>query len=117
MMAGNEYQRLANRTMNVELTYEQQMQHALFGMCGEIGEIQSMFQKKFQGHEIDSDALMHEVGDLCWFVAEFCTAEGWELESVMKANIEKLKKRYPEGFSAERSVHREEYEHEPVKED
>ena len=29
-------------------------------------------------------------------------------EEIMAQNIEKLRKRYPDGFDAERSVHREE---------
>ena len=50
---------------------------------------------------------MLEVGDLLWGIAEFCTASGWMLEDVAQANVEKLKKRYPDGFSADRSLNRE----------
>ena len=107
MLPANVYQQLANRTCNNELTREQMTFHALFEMCGELGEIQSFYQKRYQGHIIDEHELMLETGDLLWGIAEFCTANGWELEEVMKANIEKLRKRYPDGFSAERSLNRE----------
>ena len=52
-------------------------------------------------------ALIYEVGDLLWGIAEYCTAKGWSMDVVAERNIEKLRKRYPEGFDAKRSVHRE----------
>ena len=45
---------------------------------------------------------------MLWFIAEYCTSMGWELEDVMQTNIDKLIARYPEGFEAERSLHRQE---------
>ena len=107
-MTGNEYQVLASRTMNKELTCEEQMYHALHGMVGEIGEIHSLFQKVYQGHDLDAEHLEKEVGDLLWFIAEFCTCKGWDMEFIMKMNIDKLKNRYPEGFSADQSLNRKE---------
>lgn len=107
-MTGNEYQRLAARTMSGELTQEGQIYHALHGMVGEVGEIHSLYQKAYQGHAFDLVHVKSEVGDLLWFIAEYCTAQRWELEDVMAANIEKLKARYPDGFEAERSLNRTE---------
>lgn len=108
MLPVNHYQNLANRTCNHALTIEQMQNHALFEMCSEVGEIQSFFQKRYQGHMIDEEKLKLEVGDLLWGIAEFCTANGWEMEQICKMNIDKLRKRYPDGFSEERSLHREE---------
>ena len=51
---------------------------------------------------------MKELGDLLWFIAEYCTANGWSMEDVAKMNIDKLKARYPTGFEAEKSLHRKE---------
>lgn len=107
-MSGNEYQRLAARTIDRNMDNESVMYHALHGMVGEIGEIHSLFQKVYQGHDMDDEHLKKECGDLLWFLAEFCTARDWTLESVMEMNIEKLRKRYPDGFSADRSLHRQE---------
>ena len=107
-----EYQELAARTQNKEKSWKDREYHALHGMVGEIGEIHSIYQKAYQGHQKDYEGLMKEVGDLCWFIAEYCDCRGWELSDVMGANIEKLKKRYPEGFTEERSVNRAEYEKE-----
>lgn len=107
-MTGNEYQELASRTINNDLTDMGKELHALHGMSGEVGEIHSLYQKVYQGHGIDDEHLKKEVGDLLWFIAEFCTSKGWTLEEVMELNIEKLKARFPEGFEAEKSLHRAE---------
>lgn len=106
-MTGNEYQALASRTINKELENSEQKLHALHGMVGEIGEIHSLYQKTYQGHDFDKLHAMKEVGDLLWFIAEYCTVEGFSLDDVMAMNIEKLKKRYPVGFDAEKSLNRE----------
>lgn len=107
-IGANEYQRLAARTINNDLTRAEQAHHALHGMVSEIGEIHGLYQKVFQGHDIDPEHLKKEAGDLCWFVAEFCTANHWHIADVFKENIEKLKARYPEGFESERSLNRKE---------
>lgn len=104
----NEYQELAARTINRKLGAQQIQLHALHGLCAEVGDIHSLFQKYFQGHNFTADDLRKEVGDVAWMLAELCTANGWSLENVLQENIEKLKKRYPDGFEAERSLHREE---------
>ena len=106
-MNANEYQKLAGRTI-ANITKTEMMRHALHGMVGEIGELHSLYQKTYQGHVLDEAHLKKECGDLLWFVAEYCTAMGWKLGDVMQLNINKLKVRYPEGFSADKSLHRQE---------
>lgn len=88
-MTGNEYQELAERTMSSECGMAEM--HALHGMVGEIGELHSLYQKEYQGHAFDEEHAKKEVGDLLWFIAEYCTAMNWELDDVMEMNIEKLK--------------------------
>lgn len=107
-MTGNEYQKLASRTMNPEMMRKDVIQHALFGMASELGELQGLYQKIFQGHKFDRTHAKKELGDLLWFVAEYCSAMGWDIEDVMRMNIEKLIERYPEGFEAEKSLKRKE---------
>ena len=107
-MRMDEYQTMAARTINTELQPVEMILHALHGMSAEIGEIHGIYQKSYQGHEVNEDDLKKELGDLCWFVAEYCTAKGWELEDVLHMNINKLRGRYPQGFSEERSIHRKE---------
>ena len=108
-MTGNEYQRLASRTMKQGWSSEREKakEHALHGMVGEIGEIHSLYQKEYQGHgEPDREHILKETGDLLWFIAEFLTAQGFSLDDCMETNIEKLKKRYPDGFDSDHSLHR-----------
>lgn len=108
-MTGKEYQEKAARTINKSLTLEQQMNHALHGMVGEIGEIHSLYQKVYQGHEKpDREHIIKELGDLMWFAAEFSTSLGISFDEVLETNIDKLIKRYPEGFDVEHSLHRAE---------
>lgn len=107
-MEMNEYQMAAARTINKNLFQEQRLYHALHGMAGEVGEIHSLFQKAFQGHPLDHEHLKKEFGDLLWMLAEGCTAMNWTLEEVAQANLSKLRDRYPDGFDAEKSLHRKE---------
>jgi NTP pyrophosphatase (non-canonical NTP hydrolase) len=101
------YQQLAARTINPANSQIQNLLHALHGMSAEVGEIHGIYQKSYQGHEVDENDLKAELGDLLWFCAEYCTAQGWDMEQICVKNIEKLRVRYPKGFSAERSLHRE----------
>lgn len=106
-MTGNEYQVFASRTINQDLCPLSKERHALHGMVGEIGEIHGLYQKVYQGHEFDDEHVKKELGDLMWFIAEYCTAKEWNLDDIMEMNIDKLRKRYPNGFEENRSLHRE----------
>lgn len=107
-MTGNEYQELAKRTINGILTFGQAEMHALHGMASEVGELHAIYQKQYQGHKFDPEHAKKELGDLMWFIAEYCTVMGFELDKIMELNIEKLRARYPEGFDADHSLHRAE---------
>lgn len=106
-MTFDDYQQQAKRTINVQLTREQALRHSLFEMCGELGEIHSIYQKVYQGHRIKVDDLKQEVGDLLWGIAEFCTVNGFTMDEIARMNVDKLKARYPDGFSSEKSLNRE----------
>lgn len=108
-MTGNEYQVLAMRTCSIPYDQKKEMaRHAVFGLASEAGEVAGILQKEYQGHEVDREHVKKELGDCMWMIAEACTAFGISLDDVMQTNINKLKSRYPEGFTAERSLHREE---------
>lgn len=107
-MHANDYQALAMRTLNPKLSTSEVLENAVMGLCGESGEAIDLVKKHlFQGHELDRDALAAELGDIAWYLAEAATALGLDLDDVLAANISKLAKRYPEGFSEEQSIHRE----------
>lgn len=107
-MTLNEYAALARRTQNRELSGVEREMHALHGLSAEVGEIHSIYQKVYQGHGLNDHEIMLELGDLLWFAVEMCDVMGVTLEDVARMNIEKLKRRYPQGFDSERSVNRDE---------
>ena len=107
-MTFSDYQELAARTINRDLEDFDILWHGLFCLASEVGEVHGLFQKKYQGHTIETEHLKKEIGDCLWALAEICSACYLDLEEVAKINIEKLKARYPEGFSAEKSLNRKE---------
>lgn len=112
-MRFNEYQKLAERTANrgPDDTAEKRFTNFAFGLAGETGEVIDCLKKHlFHGHPLDREKLKIELGDLLWYIATTATTAGIPLNEIAVANIEKLKARYPEGFSEERSRQREEGE-------
>ena len=106
-MHGNEYQYLAMRTANAK-TEKDMLYHGVFGLTSEAGEVAGLLQKVYQGHDLDDEHLIKELGDCMWMIAEICTSKGFNLDDVMQTNIDKLKARYPDGFESERSLYRKE---------
>lgn len=108
-MTINEYQKLAMTTQNPALSERDVLLNGVMGLCGESGEAIDIVKKWLaQGHELDKAHLAKELGEIAWYLAETATALGLTLEEILQANIDKLKARYPEGFSTEKSLHREE---------
>ena len=109
-MTGNEYQCLALRTASGIEQYDLTL-NGVMGLNGEAGECIDIVKKHlFQGHPLDTDKLVDELGDVLWYVAITADGIGVPLEDIMQHNIDKLRKRFPEGFDAERSIHREDNE-------
>ena len=102
----DEYQTAAARTINPELDLDDMLFHGVFGLCSEAGEVAGLFQKVYQGHLLTDEALIKELGDCLWMIAEICTAKGIPMSAVALTNIEKLKARYKNGFTVEESKHR-----------
>ena len=107
-MTGDEYQRLAARTINPNNSTVENLLHGILGISAEAGEFLGLFQKLYQGHEIDSEHAGKELGDILWTIAEVCTCLGWSMDDIMALNIKKLQERYPNGFETEKSIHRKE---------
>lgn len=105
----NEYQTLAMTTLNPALSQKDVLINSVMGLCGESGEAIDIVKKWLaQGHQLDKEHLAKELGDIAWYLAEAATALDLNLEDILEANIEKLKKRYPEGFDIHRSLERNE---------
>jgi len=106
-MTINEYQRLAMTTRNTDLDQTSMLLNGVMGLCGESGEVIDIVKKWFaQGHELNVAKLSEELGDIAWYLALTAEAVGIPLEDILTANIDKLKKRYPEGFDKQRSKDR-----------
>lgn len=107
-MTPNEYQIAAMRTSSKTILPSEHLMNGALGLAGEAGEVADIVKKAtFQGHTINREHIAKELGDVCWYIAETATAIGYDLETIMQMNIDKLMKRYPDGFSAERSQNRE----------
>lgn len=119
-MQGNEYQKLAMRTndglatsrlldfmgdktddcWNDEEISTGGVLNASLGLSGEVGELNDMIKKWiFHEKELDTTHIKKEIGDICWYIAMMCESFGFDMDEVLQMNIEKLKARYPEGFS------------------
>ncbi len=106
-MTANEYQKLAMTTMNTELSERETLINGVMGLCGESGEVIDLVKKHIShGHPLDREKLIKELGDVAWYLAELATVLGVGLDDILKGNIEKLKKRYPDGFSIAASIER-----------
>lgn len=103
----DEYQSLARRTQNAGLSDSDKTFHAITGLASEVGEVMSLFQHSVQeSSPLDKLKLKKEMGDIMWFMAELCDCYDWSLDNICALNIEKLRRRYPDGFDTERSVNR-----------
>jgi NTP pyrophosphatase (non-canonical NTP hydrolase) len=103
----NEYQNLAMMTLNKDLTKKEALVNSVMGLNGEAGEVIDLVKKHlFHGHVLNKEELIKELGDVAWYLAEAAYALDIDLETILKLNIEKLKKRYPEGFSTKDSINR-----------
>lgn len=76
--------------------------HASLGLQDESGEIAKAVKSHlFYGTPLDRVNLVEEAGDALWYIALLCDSLGVSLSFVMERNIRKLKKRFPEKFTAE----------------
>lgn len=121
----NELQALASRTLpdpgrnhwfsghvftNSPHTHEVKidLMHACLGMSGEAAEVSEHIKKAmYYGKPLDLLKIKEEAGDLLWYIAgPLCRALGCTLEEIAAANVDKLRKRYPEKYSDEAAVAR-----------
>lgn len=110
-MTADEYQHAALRTAPVypeEAGKLPSLINGLMGLNGEAGEAIDILKKHlFHGHKLDKNHLARELGDIAWYLAVTADALGYKLEDILRMNVDKLMARYPEGFDAKRSQHRD----------
>lgn len=72
--------------------------HAAVGISGEAGEVIDAVKKYWVYNKpLDTENLKEELGDIIFYMQKLCNMYGWTLNEVTKANMDKLKKRYPSG--------------------
>lgn len=108
-MTLDEYQALAGRTAGAQMGRQLRLTISGLGVAGEAGEVADIIKKHVgHNHPLDEDKLKNELGDVLWYVADLARTLGITLSSVAEMNVAKLKKRYPDGFTSERSINRTE---------
>lgn len=105
-LSPNEYQKLALRTAS-EKAMKDPILNGVLGLGGESGECEDLVKKeRFQDHELDKEKMAKELGDVAWYLALTAYGIGYDLEDILRMNVEKLQARYPDGFDADHSLHR-----------
>lgn len=103
----DQFQDLSKRTLNNLLTKEHALINYSMGASGESGEVIELIKKHvFHGHELDNEKLKEELGDVLFYVAALATTAGLKMSDVATYNVDKLRKRYKNGFSIDESVNR-----------
>lgn len=104
----NDYQKEAMRTLNPELNKKDILINSVMGLCGESGEAIDIVKKwLMHGHDLDKNHLIKELGDIAWYLAEAATALDIPLDTILEGNLDKLHKRYPDGFNTSASINRQ----------
>jgi NTP pyrophosphatase (non-canonical NTP hydrolase) len=103
-----DYQKDAARTTSHLSTELLDNIHFTMGMCTEASELLDVFKKNLAyNKQIDWINVSEEVGDLMWYIANFCKINGINFEECIKTNIKKLKIRYPDKFNSDNAIYRD----------
>lgn len=97
----SEYARAALRTANLNSggSPQDRKMNWVLGIAGESGEIAELVKKaRFHGVDFESATMAKELGDLLWYITVMANEFGYSLDTIMRMNMEKLAKRYPDGF-------------------
>jgi len=94
-----EYQELCKKTVQSFEDKDKEIMTWGLGMAGEAGDVAGCIKKTFSHKNDQKEGIKENLGDTLWYAAMICNFFDWELEEVLTENIEKLKKRYPQGFS------------------
>ncbi|WDF81620.1 nucleoside triphosphate pyrophosphohydrolase family protein [Lacticaseibacillus pabuli] len=92
-MEFNDYQQLANRTLEGN---EHVLTNLSLGIASETGEVIDLIKKyTFQGADLDKEQLQHEMGDVLWYLSQIALWADIDFDDVAKGNIKALEQKYP----------------------
>ena len=96
-----QYQKACKATAKKFETDEKEILTWGLGIAGEAGDIAGCIKKTYS-HDNDQTAGVREnIGDTIWYAAMISNFYGWDLQEILQENLEKLKKRFPKGFTLE----------------
>ena len=98
-----EYQELCKKTAKKFETDEKEILTWGLGITGEAGDVASCIKKTYAHDNDQRIGIRENIGDMLWYAAMICNFFKWNMEEVLNENVEKLKKRYPEGFTIEKA--------------
>ena len=93
----NQYQELALKA-SVLKTEQDMIDYGVLNLASEAGEVAGKFAKALRdGHEVDRDAVISELGDVLWSMAALCAGLQTNLDEVAYSNIQKVQDRTRRG--------------------
>ena len=106
-MTIQDYQEKIKRTMNNNLTPIERISMLSMGISGETGELIDYLKKAYyHDHTLSFDHVKKEIGDIMWYLGNICNEYKLDLSEILDINIDKLNKRYPDGFDPDKSKNR-----------
>ena len=94
-----EYQKICRATAKKFKSREMEILTWGLGIAGEAGDVASCIKKTFAHQNNQKEGIKENIGDVFWYAAMICNFFNWDLQEILEGNINKLKKRYPKGFS------------------
>lgn len=106
-MTFEEYQVQCARTMNTSIEKDERLKWNALGIAGESGELVDVIKKVvYHDHELNKEKIESEIGDVLWYLAALADTIDSSLSVAAEKNIQKLTKRYPNGFTTQDSIKR-----------
>jgi NTP pyrophosphatase (non-canonical NTP hydrolase) len=99
----NEYQELCKHTAIKFEDKEKEILTWALGIAGEAGDVASCIKKTICHKKDEIAGIKENIGDTMWYIAMICNYYNWDMDTIIKENIEKLKKRFPQGWDFEKA--------------
>jgi NTP pyrophosphatase (non-canonical NTP hydrolase) len=100
---------LSLEELKIKVTLNNSFRNRVMRLNNKSGEMADLIKKHvFHGHSIEKELIKEILGAVLSWVVSIGKFIELEILDIATANIEKLMRRYPAGFSVERSINREE---------